>query len=176
MENKFLCVMAGYDDETENHLAGIQKKLYAAGLTGRHTKDIPQHITLQTYPPEQEAEVVELVRKIAAETAPFDVCFSHIGIFTGGKVLFIAPDKDTDLIALKERFGPSFDWTPHTTMLIDEPENIQQAVPMVMREFASFNGKVTCLHLYEFWPTRPILTVSLEGSCDGTGLGRAPGN
>ena len=25
MENKFLCLMAGYDDDTENHLAGIQK-------------------------------------------------------------------------------------------------------------------------------------------------------
>ena len=50
MENKFLCVMAGYDDDTENYLAGIQKKLYAVGLTGQHTKNIPQHITLQTYP------------------------------------------------------------------------------------------------------------------------------
>ena len=90
MENKFLCLMAGYDDDTENYLAGIQKKLYAAGLTGQHTKDIPQHITLQTYPPEQEAEVVQMVKKIAAETEPFKVCFAHIGIFTGGKVLFIA--------------------------------------------------------------------------------------
>ena len=49
MENKFLCVMAGYDDETEKHLAGIQQKLYDVGLTGEHTKNIPQHITLQTY-------------------------------------------------------------------------------------------------------------------------------
>lgn len=161
MENKFLCIMAGYDDETENHLAGIQKKLYAAGLTGQHTKNIPQHITLQTYPTNREGEVVELLRKIAEETAPFDVCFSHTGIFSGGKVLFIAPDKDSDLIALKEKFGPSFDWTPHTTMLIDEPENIQRAVPLVVQEFSSFNGKVTCLHLYEFWPTRHILTLNL---------------
>jgi 2'-5' RNA ligase len=161
MENKFLCLMAGYDDDTENYLAGIQKKLYAAGLTGQHTKDIPQHITLQTYPPEQEAEVVQMVKKIAAETEPFKVCFAHIGIFTGGKVLFIAPDKDTDLIALKEKFGPSFDWVPHTTMLIDEPENIQQALPLVVQAFASFHGKVTSLHLYEFWPTRHILTVDL---------------
>jgi 2'-5' RNA ligase len=166
MENKFLCLMAGYDDDTENYLAGIQKKLYAAGLTGQHTKHIPQHITLQTYPPEQEAEVVQMVKKIAEETASFEVDFSHIGIFTGGKVLFIAPDKDTDLIALKEKFGPSFDWTPHTTMLIDEPENIRQALPMVVRDFASFWGKVTCLHLYEFWPTRPILTVALTGKDD----------
>lgn len=166
MENKFLCLMAGYDDKTENHLAGIQQNLYSAGLTGQHTKNIPQHITLQTYPTEQEAEVKQLVQKIAADIAPFDVCFSHIGIFTGGKVLFIAPDKDTDLIALKEKFGPSFDWTPHTTMLIDEPENIRQALLMVVRDFASFWGKVTCLHLYEFWPTRPILTVALTGKDD----------
>ena len=48
-------------------------------------------------------------------------------------------------------------------MLIDEPENIQKAVPLVMKEFSSFNGKVTNLHLYEFWPTRHILTVHLEG-------------
>ena len=32
---------------------------------------------------------------------------------------------------------------------------------MVVNEFSSFNGKVTSLHLYEFWPTRPILTVEL---------------
>lgn len=162
MENKFLCVMAGYDDDTENHLAGIQKNLYAVGLTGQHTKNIPQHITLQTYPTDQEAEVVQTLQKIAADTDPFDVCFSHIGIFSGGKVLFIAPDKDSALIALKEKFGPSFDWTPHTTMLIDEPENIQQALPLVVKEFSSFHGKVTCLHLYEFWPTRHISTVRLR--------------
>ena len=166
MENKFLCLMAGYDNDTENHLACIQKKLYAAGLTGQHTKNIPQHITLQTYPPAQEAEVVQILQKIAAKTKAFDVCFSHIGIFTGGKVLFIAPDKDIGLIALKEKLGSSFDWTPHTTMLIDEPENILTAVPLVMKEFSSFNGKVTCLHLYEFWPTRHILTVNLEEKDD----------
>lgn len=164
--------MAGYDDHTEHYLAGIQKKLYAVGLTGQHTKNIPQHITLQTYPTEQEGEVVQRLQKIAAETECFDVCFSHIGIFTGGKVLFIAPDKDTDLIALKERFGPSFDWTPHTTMLIDEPENIQKALPLVMQAFASFNGKVTSLHLYEFWPTRHILTVALHKETNGKDEGK----
>ena len=164
--------MAGYDDHTEHYLSGIQKKLYAVGLTGQHTKNIPQHITLQTYPTEQEGEVVQRLQKIAAETECFDVCFSHIGIFTGGKVLFIAPDKDADLIALKERFGPSFDWTPHTTMLIDEPENIQKALPLVMQAFASFNGKVTSLHLYEFWPTRHILTVALHKETNGKDEGK----
>lgn len=167
MENKFLCLMAGYDDETENHLAGIQNNLYAAGLTGQHTKNIPQHITLQTYPTEQEAELVQLLPKIAADTAAFPVCFAHIGIFTGGKVLFIAPDKDTDLIALKEKFGPSFDWVPHTTMLIDKRENILQALPLVVDAFSSFHGRVTTLHLYEFWPTRHVLSVKLREEATG---------
>ena len=63
MDNKFLCLMAGYDDDTENYLAGIQKKLYAVGLTGQHTKNIPQHITLQTYPTNQEADVVQMLQK-----------------------------------------------------------------------------------------------------------------
>ena len=163
MENKFLCLMAGYDDDTENHLAGIQKKLYAVGLTGQHTKNIPQHITLQTYPTEQEAEVVQMVKKIAVETESFEVDFSHIGIFSGGKVLFIAPDKDTALIALKEKFGPSFDWAPHTTMLIDEPEVIGRALPVLMQHFTPLMAKIDRLHLCAFWPTREILTIELNG-------------
>ena len=161
--SKTLYIMAGYDDTTENCLAGIQQKLYDAGLTGLHTKNLDQHITLQSYPTDMEAELVEMIQKIAADTDSFEVCFSHIGIFSGGRVLFIAPDKDAKLIELKEKFGPSFDWTPHTTMLLDDPENIQNAVPIVMESFSSFTGKVTNLQLYEFWPTRHILTVKLRG-------------
>lgn len=38
MDNKFLCVMAGYDDNTEKHLAIIQKKLYEKDFVGTYTK------------------------------------------------------------------------------------------------------------------------------------------
>ena len=33
------------------------------GLTGQHTKNIPQHITLQIYPTNQEADVVQMLQK-----------------------------------------------------------------------------------------------------------------
>ena len=163
MADKALYVLAGYDESTEECLAGIQNKLYSLGFTGTHTKNIPQHITLGSFPAEQERELVELVQKTADEAAPFAVTFSHVGLFTGGKVLFIAPDATKELLALKERFGDSHGWAPHTTMLIDEPETVLQALPEVIRAFSSFGGKVTSLHLYEFFPARHILTVELKG-------------
>lgn len=34
MANKFLCVMAGYDNKTEKSLSNIQKILYGKGYVG----------------------------------------------------------------------------------------------------------------------------------------------
>ena len=164
MENKALYILAGYDDPTERRLAGIQDNLYSHGFTGTHTKNIPQHITLGSFPLDQETRLVDLVRKIAKTTAPFTVAFNHIGIFAGGKVLFIAPDINRALLDLKERFGPSRGWTPHTTMLIDEPEIILKALPEVIKSFSAFEGTVSSLHLYEFFPTRHILSVKLRNT------------
>jgi 2'-5' RNA ligase len=160
--DKFLCVMAGYDDNTEKQLSDIQNKLYEKGFVGKHTKDLPQHITLGTFPMNKEGEVVNLLKKVAKETRQFEITFNHIGIFGGSEVLFIAPDTNYSLLKLKENFGESFNWTPHTTMLIDEAENIIRAIPIVAEYFQSFQGRVQTIHLYEFWPTRHILTISFE--------------
>ena len=162
MSNKALYILAGYDDLTESQLSAIQNKLYDKGFTGTHTKNIPQHITLGSFPTEQENELIVMLSKTAKETAPFEITFNHVGVFGGSKVLFIAPDTNTALLNLKERFGDAYNWTPHTTMLIDEPDAIYSALPAVMENFAAFSGKVTKLHLYEFFPTRHILTVNLE--------------
>lgn len=161
MADKALYIMAGYDDNTEMNLSGIQNKLYEQGFSGRHTKNIPQHITLGSYPVDKENDLIELLKRIAKTTRVFDVTFNHIGIFGGSNVLFIAPDSVKELLELKENFGESFGWTPHTTMIIDEPDVILRALPIVLNEFSSFCGKVTTLHLYEFWPTRHILSVHL---------------
>lgn len=162
MKDKFLCVMAGYDDNTEKILSEIQNKLYEKGFIGNHTKDLPQHITLGTFPVMKESEVANLIRKVAKDTRQFKITFNHVGIFGGSEVLFVAPDTNYNLLRLKENFGESFDWTPHTTMLIDEAENIIRAIPIVTENFKSFQGQVQSIHLYEFWPTRHILTMSFE--------------
>lgn len=161
MDNKFLCVMVGYDDATENYLAEIQQKLYDKGYTGEHTKNLPQHITLGTFEVEREEELKELVCKVAQEMKAFPITFNHVGVFGGARVLFIAPDTNQSLLELKRKFGDNHGWTPHTTMLIDLTERIYEAMPIVMEEFQAFEGKVTSLHIYEFWPTRFISTVHL---------------
>ena len=163
MDNKALYTLAGYDDLTENRLAGIHNRLYDRGFTGTHTKNIPQHITLGSFPVDREQYLIDLVQRTAETTAPFTAAFNHIGIFPGGKVLFIAPDISRALLELKEHFGGSHGWAPHTTMLIDEPDTILKALPEVIQNFSALEGTVSSLHLYEFFPTRHILSVELKG-------------
>jgi len=166
MENKALYILAGYDDKTEEHLAGIQNRLYDQGFVGVHTKDLPQHITMGSFPVEMEEELKAKVKDTALSVQPIDVTFNHVGIFQGGKVLFIAPDQSREMLDLKEKFGSSYNWTAHTTMLIDETEVLYKALPSVLDNFSAFEGKISYLHLYEFFPARHILTVKLGDDND----------
>lgn len=161
MQDKFLCVLAGYDDGTEASLSALQNGLYEAGFSGTQTRNIPMHVTVGTFPVEEEEKAADMVRRIAADTQPFELSLSHIGIFAGSKVLFVAPDGKRELLELREHFGASHGWVPHTTMLIDQPEEIHRALPVLMDSFVPSCGQITCLHLYEFFPPRHILTVSL---------------
>lgn len=162
MSDKALYIMAGYDDKTEKYLANIQNKLYECGFLGTHTKNIPQHITLDSFSTDKELELKNLLQELSKKIKPFEITFNHIGIFGGSGVLFVAPDTNYKLLELKEIFGDSYNWTPHTTMIIDKPDTIFEALPLVMNEFTAFSGKVTSLHLYEFFPTRHILSVDFE--------------
>ena len=162
MADKALYILAGYDSDTENRLSSMQNRLYEKGFSGRQTKNIPQHITLDSFPVEMEKELTARLQLLSRVTEEFVVTFSHIGIFGGAQVLFIAPDSNKDLLELKERFGTTDGWTPHTTMLIDEQEVLLQAAPIILEQFSAFSGKVTTLYLYEFWPTRHILSVDLR--------------
>ena len=164
MANKALYILAGFDDETEKYLAGIQQKLYEKGFVGTQTKDIPMHTTLGSFPVEKEEELKAELLKLSEECKAFDITFNHVGLFGGEKtnVLFIAPDINRDLLDLKEKFGDSFGWMAHATMLIDAPDVIGKAIPEVLNNFKAFHGKVSYLHLFEFFPTRHILTVKFE--------------
>lgn len=162
MSDRILCALAGYDAATENQLAIIQENLYAKGFVGEHTKDLPQHITLATFPASEETRVVALAEQAAKESAAFEITFNHIGIFGGSRVLFVAPDTNRQLLDLQARFAPSDNWTAHTTMLIDEPELIHLALPIVAGQFRAFRGRVETLYIYEFWPSRLIAKYALQ--------------
>jgi|GEM_PF-578211 Sortase and related acyltransferases len=160
--NKMLYILAGYDDASEEILAGFQNLLYEKGFVGTHTKNIPMHITLGSFPTDREEMLKELLRRLSSEVDSFEVTFNHLGIFNGARVLFAGPDINDDLLILKEKCSDSFHWTPHTTLLIDEPDEIFRATPYVLHEFKPFVGKINSLHLYEFFPTRHIMSVNLR--------------
>ena len=75
-------------------------------------------------------------------------------------------DKEADLLnlrhAIQTETQEKFPWTPHCTIIIDEAETVQKALPILARRFQPFMGRITKLHLCAFWPIREIATVFIE--------------
>lgn len=167
MAEQFLTLMADLDDKAQALMSGWYDSLREAGFIGVQTPGLPYHISLSTFPLEQEKEAAEIARKAAAEFAPVPVHLSHIGMFAGGKVLFAGPEKNAELAALQEACRSDapqqYPWTPHATVLIDEPETVHAALPVFVKSFVPFMARVVRLHLCAFWPTREIGSYTLEG-------------
>ena len=75
--------------------------------------------------------------------------------------------KNAELDALQEACRSDapqqYPWTPHTTILIDEPETVFAAIPVFVKSFVPFTARIVRLHLCAFWPTREIASFALEG-------------
>lgn len=159
MKEKFLCVMAQYDKETEKKLKEIQKILLDNGFVGKQTPNLPNHITLGSFEISQEEILKEKLKVVSQNFNSFDIKLNNIGLF-GLDVLFIAPSVNHELLNLQTYFNNDyvngFGWTAHTTMLIDDNETIQKALPYIANHFRSFTSKIESISLYEFWPTRFI--------------------
>ena len=166
MAESFLTLMADYCESDQQRMSVWYDALQSAGFTGTQTPGLNHHISLATFALEQEAEAIALVRAVAARFAPVDVAIRHVGVFPGGKVLFAAPDLSPELVALQKACDNGdlngYPWTPHTTMLIDEPEVIGRALPVLMQHFTPLTAKIDRLHLCAFWPTREIVTIDLK--------------
>jgi 2'-5' RNA ligase len=164
MKDRFLCVMAQFDIETEQKLKEIQKILKDNGFVGKQTPNLPNHITLGSFDISQEAMIIEKIKMVSKQFNKFDIKLNNIGLF-GLDVLFIAPSVNHELLNLQQHFNQYFadglGWTPHTTMLIDNQETILKALPYVVDNFKSFTGRIESISLYEFWPTRFILEEKL---------------
>lgn len=167
MAEEILVLMADLDDGSQKTLGGWYEKLKEAGFNGVQTPGLPFHVSLATFSLDKEAEVVEEMKKLSEQFSEVPVHISHIGLFAGGKVLYAAPDMNPagllDLRkAVKTKTNEKFPWTPHATILIDEKETVQKALPVLVEQFHPFMGRITRLHLCAFWPTREIATVYLK--------------
>ena len=164
MAEQFLTLMGELDADSQARMSGWYEELTKAGFTGTQTPGLPYHFSLSTFPVENEREAVELAQKVASAFQPVPVLLSHIGIFPGGKVVFAAPERNAELDALHDACkDPNVPWTPHATILIDEPETVCAALPVLVKSFRPFTGTITRLHLCAFWPTREILSVEMKG-------------
>jgi len=165
MGDKRTHLMAVFDDETQRRMAEIYAVLTAQGLVGRHTKDIPYHFTLGDVEAERETAIVARAEEICSTFTPIEFRMDHIGLF-GLKALFLEPNMNFELLQLQSKLFPGCGhgctpWTAHGSILLDEPENILKAVPLVAERFAPFTARIELVAVYEFFPTRFIKEVRL---------------
>ena len=166
MAEEFLTLMADLDDDSHQILSEWYEEIKKAGFTGVQTPGLPFHISMGCFSLDKEAAVVDEMKVLAERFSSIPVHISHIGLFSGGKVLYAAPDMNpADLLDLRQAIQTEtqekFPWTPHCTIIIDETETIQKALPILVEHFQPFAGRITKLHLCAFWPTREISTVYL---------------
>lgn len=157
--DKFLCVLGIYDDDTQRTLKEHQEAILGMGFTGRQTMGIPFHVTLGTFGIDRRQELEDKLRGLGM--GPFEVYFNHIGMFEGQQVLFLSPDVDRELLALKETFNDEKGWTAHTTMLIDDRENTLRAAELLGERFRRFTGRIERVGLWEFFPARELMLKNL---------------
>lgn len=165
MAEEFLTLMADLDDDAQARMSAWYDALKEAGFTGKQTPGLPFHISLATFPLEKEREAVEIMKKAGSAFSPVPVHISHMGLFAGGGVLFCAPERNPGLDALHaacEKYPSKYPWTPHATLLIDEPDTVCAALPVLVKHFSPFIASITRLHLCAFWPKREIASAELN--------------
>jgi 2'-5' RNA ligase len=166
MPDKALYLLAVFDGEAQEILAGYYRILQENGFVGSQTKGVPYHFTLGSCGVEREKELVEKLGEVCAETDAFGVDLAHIGLF-GLNVLFIAPAMNAGLLGLREAFFPNVDsgeppWVAHATLLIDTPEATLRALPLVAGSFKPFKARIESVALYEFFPARMVGECGLK--------------
>ena len=160
MTDKSLYLIAQFDKITQEILAGYYDALQLNGFIGNQTKNIPYHFTLGRKDIDCEKQLAYDLNRICENTDCIDIHLSHIGLF-GLNVLFISPDMNFELLTLQQKFFPNcgngaYKWTAHATLLIDEPEVILEAIPIVTKNFKPFKARIESIGLYEFFPIRFI--------------------
>ena len=167
MSEKALYLLATFDKETQAVFAGYEDLLLRSGFVGMQTKEIPYHFTLGSQSVAFEDQLL-VALETCSDMACIDIHLSHIGLF-GLNVLFIEPNMNFELLSLQRKFFPDcgygiHPWTAHATLLIEEPEAILKALPILAREFKPFNARIESVDLYEFFPARFIKSCRLNAA------------
>ena len=163
--DKKLYLLAELDDASQLEIKEIEKIIIEDGFIGKQTKDIPYHITLRSFSIEMENYLKNLMENLSKTFKKINIKFSSLGLF-GLNVLFMNPDMNMELIKMynyvkDNSFEKDFDLSAHTTLIIDEPENIIKILPKIVEKYKGLNGKIKYVSLYEFFPMKFIKRIEL---------------
>lgn len=164
--DKKLYVFAELDEGTQEKLKLYEKIILENGFTGQQTKNMPYHITLQSYSLEFENTLKELLDKIEANFKQIYVPYSGFGLF-GLNVLYLNPLMNLKLLELYN-FIRGIDhseydgFSAHTTLIVDEPENIMKLLPQFVEKSGSITGIIKHISLYELFPKKLIKRIELK--------------
>ena len=160
-KEKFITVMAVFDDETQAKLQALSDAFSAIYGEDTKTAGIPYHITLGSYPPEEAEEIAARIRDVAAKTGPVAVRFGEFGHF-GNTVRWLAPEVSDELMALHLHFDLDYangypGWWPHATIYRHSVpvEELPEALLSMAGEITG--GFITGIELGEFFPARKIM-------------------
>ena len=138
--------------EFRDALAELQERLKAAGVEGRYLIPSNLHLTLAFIGEWQEdiSQILPIVEK------PFTITLSHLGVFTGAKVLWAGVEPSGELDALAEHVREELDerkipydhqgFYPHITLARKPVLPSEDALVSVQVPRASMIVREVCLY------------------------------
>jgi len=164
-DNKFLTVMAIFDDQTQKMLGYLQQNIIDTAGEGTQTMGIPFHVTLGSYPVSLEDEVVEKIRSVAAVTRAFPIKLLGYNSF-GDSVLFLEPTVTNELLSLRKSFecdyANGFEWVAHATLFCGAENRVRQAKVQAPSLDFPIEASIVGIELGEFFPPRKITRIDFE--------------
>ena len=167
-KDKFITVMAIFDGKTQKkfeELNGLMKEKF--GADGK-TKDIPYHISLGSYAPEDTEKIVERIKQVAREIKSFPVIFEGLQHF-GNVVRFMKPRMSEELMNLHLHFDNDYangypEWAAHATVFIHkEPTELELTDALQEKLEALKEARIVGIELGEFFPAKFIVRELFEG-------------
>lgn len=163
---KSLYLLAELDNDTQLKIRKFEKIISGNGFIGRQTLNIPYHITLGAYSTEYESFLGNLLDKIWVDFTEINISYSGFGLFSLD-VLYLNPCMNKKLIELydfvsEKSYYKGNDLAAHTTIFMDEKENVYKIIPKITENFEKISGKIKYVSLYEFFPARFIRRIELK--------------
>lgn len=164
-KDKFLTVYAVLDDDTQEKLKALQNEILQFGDKGTQTMDIPFHISLGSFPVEEEEVLVKRIDEISSQQKRFIVPIRAVNNFYN-RVLFFEPERTDELetlqLAFDGNYADGFPWHPHVTLFCGDVQSVDRAKAFVDDRFSPFSCQIVGLEMGEFFPTRWITRKNFQ--------------